>query len=139
VIAIKTAVSTKSRSYWARLSIAPLSSAPTAIATIQKVQIVARAVSRHPNTHGLEGPEGRITIVPSVDENRHKTNTYTGLSMHMVLQNLKIGIGIVALLVGMPILISPIGVVGHFSSVIGRVGIGLILVIGGAWAVWMNW
>lgn len=57
----------------------------------------------------------------------------------MALKNLKIGLGVIAILLGIPILISPIGIVGHFFSIIRRVGIGLILVLGGTWAVWMNW
>lgn len=57
----------------------------------------------------------------------------------MALRNLKIGIGVIAILLGMPVLLSSIGIVGHFFSIIRRVGFGLILVIGGTWAVWMNW
>jgi hypothetical protein len=72
-------------------------------------------------------------------ENRHKTNTRTGLSKHMALENLKIGIGVVAILLGIPILISPIGIIGPMTYILSQVGIGLILVLGGIWAVWMNW
>lgn len=57
----------------------------------------------------------------------------------MVLAKLKILVGIVAIGLGIPILVSPIGVVGHFGYIIGRIGAGLVLVLGGLWAVWMNW
>lgn len=57
----------------------------------------------------------------------------------MALEKLKILVGIIAIGFGIPVLISPIGVVGHFGYIIGRIAIGLTLVLGGTWAVWINW
>lgn len=76
---------------------------------------------------------------PLGSENRHNTNTHSGLSTHMALEKLKIGIGIIAIGLGIPVLLSPIGIVGPMSYILSRVGAGLLLVLGGTWAVWMNW
>lgn len=57
----------------------------------------------------------------------------------MAVAKLKIVIGFIAIGLGIPILVLPIGVVGHFGYIVGRIGAGLGLVLGRLWAVWMNW
>ncbi|HET7324190.1 MAG TPA: hypothetical protein VFJ06_07655 [Halococcus sp.] len=56
----------------------------------------------------------------------------------MAWEKLKVAVGVIAIGFGIPILISPIGIVGHMSYLLSQIGTGLILVLGGLWAVWMN-
>lgn len=57
----------------------------------------------------------------------------------MALKKLKMGVGVIAILLGIPILISTIGIINNMNYILSRMGIGLILVLGGTWTIWMNW
>ncbi len=58
---------------------------------------------------------------------------------YMALEKTKMALGAIAILLGIPILVSPIGTVGQFGYIISRMGAGLGLVLFGMWAIWMNW